>query len=335
MSIDKIFLTRTVPVHSALEKLAPFTRKCAVTPPLYIVHPITGSVKILHQLAGGLHVRCYGIQKTAQTPDTSVEIMAKFYCRTLTEHQKTGAYHLAGYSYGGLIAFEMARQLQQTGKRVAALIMLDGSPNYVKSQIVATRTGLAPDCSPQHVTAVVESHLLLYFISMYGPVREPELVRIVLEEQPTQEERVAAAVGVTLGTLQINSQARGRWLGLKSKLEQGRLSDKAKVSVSHVAQDVISLRRQQKAVAFLQAAHIAEEYEVTGGYRFEGNIHLMRIQSTPKHCHSLSPDYHLKELCTGTVHVHYVNGEHESMMESPHVESVIAAVNQSLESVMD
>jgi thioesterase domain-containing protein len=39
--------------------------------------------------------------------------------------QPDGPYHLGGWSLGGVVAFEMARQLQELGQEVASLILID------------------------------------------------------------------------------------------------------------------------------------------------------------------------------------------------------------------
>ena len=61
-----------------------------------------------------------------------------------------------------------------------------------------------------------------------------------------------------------------------------------------------------------------------------GDVHLVRIKSTPEYSCLLPADYGLSRLCTGAVRTHYVDGGHESMMQSPQVESVVAAVRTVL-----
>jgi thioesterase domain-containing protein len=45
----------------------------------------------------------------------------------LSSVQPEGPYCLGGYSFGGLLVFEMAQQLQKQGERVALLALLDGT----------------------------------------------------------------------------------------------------------------------------------------------------------------------------------------------------------------
>jgi acyl transferase domain-containing protein/thioesterase domain-containing protein/acyl carrier protein len=56
---------------------------------------------------------------------TRVEDMAACYLRGIREVQPHGPYCLAGYSFGGFVAFEMAQQLHAAGETVALLGLLD------------------------------------------------------------------------------------------------------------------------------------------------------------------------------------------------------------------
>jgi acyl transferase domain-containing protein/thioesterase domain-containing protein/acyl carrier protein len=56
---------------------------------------------------------------------TRVEDMAAYYLREIRKVQARGPYCLAGYSFGGYIAFEIAQQLRATGETVGLLGFLD------------------------------------------------------------------------------------------------------------------------------------------------------------------------------------------------------------------
>ena len=75
----------------------------------------------------------------------TVEQMAADYVRTLLEHQPVGPYRLAGVSFGGVLAFEMAQQLRRAGHEVAFVGLLDtmlpGSIERALLPRVARRTG--------------------------------------------------------------------------------------------------------------------------------------------------------------------------------------------------
>jgi acyl-coenzyme A synthetase/AMP-(fatty) acid ligase/thioesterase domain-containing protein len=61
-------------------------------------------------------------------PDRSVRALARGHVAALREVQPNGPYQLAGHSFGGLVAFEMAHQLTAAGQEVALLAILDSFP---------------------------------------------------------------------------------------------------------------------------------------------------------------------------------------------------------------
>ncbi len=105
--------------------------------PLFVVHPVGGNVLCYWQLAhaAGADAPVYGLQ----LPDLAalpagdglapavgtVEALAAHYIAALSAIQPRGPYRLAGWSLGGVIAFEMARQLEHAGQPVALLALLD------------------------------------------------------------------------------------------------------------------------------------------------------------------------------------------------------------------
>lgn len=55
----------------------------------------------------------------------TIEEIASNYVDCVLEEQPQGPYFLSGYSIGGIIAYEMAQQLQSRGKSIAGLILVD------------------------------------------------------------------------------------------------------------------------------------------------------------------------------------------------------------------
>jgi thioesterase domain-containing protein/acyl carrier protein len=64
---------------------------------------------------------------TGEEEDFSLEDMAGRMVVDMRERQPEGPYHLIGYSLGGSIAYEMARQLHAAGVAVGLLVLLDSS----------------------------------------------------------------------------------------------------------------------------------------------------------------------------------------------------------------
>jgi acyl-coenzyme A synthetase/AMP-(fatty) acid ligase/thioesterase domain-containing protein len=75
-------------------------------------------------------------------PDRSVESLARGHIAAMRRVQPQGPYQLAGHSFGGLVAFEMARQLTAVGQEVRLLAILDSFPPDPAEHPPAERVGL-------------------------------------------------------------------------------------------------------------------------------------------------------------------------------------------------
>ncbi|MDJ0836975.1 MAG: amino acid adenylation domain-containing protein [Acidobacteriota bacterium] len=98
--------------------------------PLYVTHPIGGNVLCYRDLAYhlGADRPVYGIQATALEAGKgldNLEAMARHYVQRVRAQQPRGPYFLLGWSFGGSIAFEMARVLVEAGQEIGGLMLLD------------------------------------------------------------------------------------------------------------------------------------------------------------------------------------------------------------------
>ncbi|HEU5062446.1 MAG TPA: acetoacetate--CoA ligase [Solirubrobacterales bacterium] len=106
-------------------------RPGAEGPPLFFVHSIWGDVIEMRQvaMAMGADVPVYGVRARGLNPDEepqrSVEEMAELYVEVIRSRQPEGPYRIAGYSFGGLIAYEIARLLTEDGEKVEWLGLID------------------------------------------------------------------------------------------------------------------------------------------------------------------------------------------------------------------
>jgi amino acid adenylation domain-containing protein len=75
----------------------------------------------------------YGLQEiwldSVSHPHDRIEDMADYYARHIEELQPNGPYLLAGLSFGGLVALEIAHRLRRSGEEVALLAFLDTLPH--------------------------------------------------------------------------------------------------------------------------------------------------------------------------------------------------------------
>jgi len=102
-------------------------------PPFFCVHPAGGDVLCFQALSHhlGPDQPFYGLQSrglgAGEEPLTSIEAMAAAY-REEIARVSPGPYHLGGWSLGGAVVFELARQLAGSGGEVALLAIVDGTP---------------------------------------------------------------------------------------------------------------------------------------------------------------------------------------------------------------
>lgn len=99
--------------------------------PFFCVHPAGGHVLCyvnLSRYLGG-DQPFYGLQaqgfNAGEEALISVEAMASLYVRTIREFKPQGPYQVGGWSFGGVVAYEVAQQLRQAGEEVSNLAILD------------------------------------------------------------------------------------------------------------------------------------------------------------------------------------------------------------------
>lgn len=100
-------------------------------PPLFCPHPIGGNVFCYSNLIRHFDddQPVYGLQARSlyedMEPHVRIEDMASEYVEAIREIQPQGPYHFAAWCFGGVIAYEMSRQLIEAGETVALLTMFD------------------------------------------------------------------------------------------------------------------------------------------------------------------------------------------------------------------
>ncbi|MFD0473785.1 thioesterase domain-containing protein [Nonomuraea thailandensis] len=109
--------------HAPYDPVVPLQQSGAGTP-LFCVHPGVGEVLVFVNLAGyftgerpfhALRARGFG---PGEPHFGSFEEMVSCYVDAIRLRQPAGPYAIAGYSYGGAVAFEIAKALERLGERV-------------------------------------------------------------------------------------------------------------------------------------------------------------------------------------------------------------------------
>ncbi|ABC29728.1 Non-ribosomal peptide synthetase modules and related protein [Hahella chejuensis KCTC 2396] len=132
-------------------------------PPLFCVHPTGATVLCYYHLAASLGearpfigVQARGVEPE-QLPFDNIPDMAAYYANALCERQPAGPFYLAGWSFGGVAVFEVARVLQGRGREIAFLGLLDayapdvfdgGFAAHDDAEIISSLLGGIADVDP-------------------------------------------------------------------------------------------------------------------------------------------------------------------------------------------
>ncbi|WP_405527574.1 amino acid adenylation domain-containing protein [Streptomyces avidinii] len=146
LPLNMVFRRRTVELlcealpdagAAAARLLVPLADGDPSRPPLVLVHPRGGDVVCYRDLVRDLSARPGGDRRvlglesvgynTGETPLERVPEMAERYLAALREEQPQGPYLLAGWSFGGTVAYEMAARLEAAGEQVAFLGLIDAA----------------------------------------------------------------------------------------------------------------------------------------------------------------------------------------------------------------
>ncbi|MBZ4323612.1 thioesterase domain-containing protein, partial [Streptomyces huiliensis] len=174
--------------------------------PLFCIHPGGGVSWSYRALAGVVGRPVVAIQQTVDDGERpgSVREMAERYADLVQSVKPEGPYDLLGWSFGGVVAHQMAAVLERRGAKVRRLVLLDAA-------VVEAGAARAPD------EAFDEVDVVRYFVSKNADLAAlPELPEPVTPERlaewiETQAARGAAIppawlVGHVVHNLRFNSE---------------------------------------------------------------------------------------------------------------------------------
>jgi non-ribosomal peptide synthase protein (TIGR01720 family) len=103
--------------------------------PFFCIHPIDGDIHWLHEFATKLDsnrpfIAIENISLSYDLFDSikKIETLAKFYIAEIKRVQPKGPYYIGGWSFGAVVAFEIAKLLESEGEEIENLILLDQYP---------------------------------------------------------------------------------------------------------------------------------------------------------------------------------------------------------------
>jgi thioesterase domain-containing protein len=114
--------------------------------PIFCVHPIGGEVLCYRSLAKqlGPERTVYGLRADAEAierDEPSVEQLACQYIRAIRDAEHDPPYRLVGFSLGGLLAYEIARQLAADNCETELLVVIDThAPGACEGRRISVRT---------------------------------------------------------------------------------------------------------------------------------------------------------------------------------------------------
>jgi thioesterase domain-containing protein len=149
--------------------------------PIFCVHGADGKVSYFRPLADrlGADQPFYGLSARGldaeQPPRDSIEEMAEAYISAIETLDPCGPYVVSGYSAGGVIAYEMARQILRSGRQVDLIVFDAVEPRDMSMSMSWTeRIRLLPKLHPQ-VLMEWPMHRLRSFLRNRG-ITPPDVV---------------------------------------------------------------------------------------------------------------------------------------------------------------
>lgn len=263
--------------------------------PVFLVHPIGGNVlcyrSVAHHVAPDQPV--YALQAAGIEPGTepleTIPDIARSYMEAIVRLQPTGPYQIGGWSLGGLIAYELARQLRLAGRRVDRLILID---------TMIARPGRGFECNDE----------MMYELFMWELLATNRAGDMPLESLPAGLDGDEAMLEFILGrAVQAGVLPAGA-----SPSAVRRLFSVFKTSWQAAAayqpepsdQDLVLLRARAPLPDLLRPAHDAA-----------GSLH-----------HDATNGW--SELARGRLDVIEIPGNHLTIMEEPHVRVVASEIGR-------
>lgn len=282
----------TAPSEHAAGYLVPLQTGQAACRPLFLVHPVDGRASCYIDLARYLDPDqpCYGIQAAGDTMPTSIEALAAGYIQLIRDTQVEGPYLLGGWSFGGVVAFEMAQQLRAQQHTVALLTIID-------SQFMASPARAQVD------DEVVD--MIGFALALGLPLKFGDSAQLTLDQQYAQ------ALGY-LRTLKPEE----RLAYVLAQAQQARLA-------------TASYSPEQLRLAFHIYQANVRAMKQYRPHPYHGRIFWFEAGDrlgSPATNHPLA----WKEIAAGELNVHTVAGHHYSILREPQVQVVAAQLQAQL-----
>lgn len=132
--------------------------------PLFIVHGAGLNVLLFNSLVSHMDPEqpIFGLQAKGLDgkgkPLKSIPEIAAYYISEISAVKPDGPYNIAGYSFGGYVAFEMAKQLRKAGRKVSFLGLFD-TIAYMDNHLKPLDRCFGRICRiPRKITYIIRSY---------------------------------------------------------------------------------------------------------------------------------------------------------------------------------
>lgn len=263
--------------------------------PLFFVHPMGGNVLCYVRFAKHLPpgrpfyaLQAAGVDAGTE-PLRSVEEIAAGYVERIRRVQPEGPYLIGGWSFGGFVAFEMARQLRAAGQEVRRLILLD-------------TTALNPGRRLRTSDDALLSWFFWELLWLQRGGDSPE--EVIPAGLTTLEEKFAFIADLAVAEGVLPAGATGAVVHRLFQVYEANWRAAFAYRPDVVDQDMVLIHATEPLPEVLDTMHTA-------------------IQSLHR-----DPSNGWRERTRGELTVIDVPGDHLSIMEEPHIEHVVRVVDE-------
>lgn len=268
--------------------------------PFFCAHGVGGGVMDYADLvrALGPDIPFYGLRaiglENGEIHDETIEAMASRYVNVIRAFQPHGPYHVGGYCFGGVVAYEIACQMEKLGEKVELVAIFEGfaPPKYVRNHSLFF-------FHPQRLFALLKS--IPSWIQDYSGIGFSQLLR-----------RIRSTFSQLLLILQRRTDQRKRI----------RVQDLLDTDLDMIPDKYVELT----------LAHISALRRYNPG-SYSGQVTLFRARNQSINevlFGSLDVEMGWGKVARGGVDVRVVNGFHRNIHMRPYVESLSAELRTSL-----
>jgi amino acid adenylation domain-containing protein len=287
-------------------------------PPLFMAHSGGGIVFPYYNLIPylGKDQPVYGLQDpscyTEENLYASLEEMAEAYIEFIQKVQPKGPYHLAGWSFGGGLAFELAQQLKRKGEQIALLVVIDSG---MKMPDWKTRRGKSAPRQKLPLGHFVK-RLFKFAKTIFSTIKD------VIPYLRSAFYALISRSGSTVDKKQRFSQIVDRIRGIALTTEFLKGSELAELAAQEKNLNDIEMPSSMGRVLQLVTYHqkLGQKYVPK---TYPGNIILIRNSSHQDEVLSSGRNLYLGwEKYASDVELLWTPGSHSSLFTNPNVEVI-------------